>query len=148
MPPVTSVHAFDIPPIDEMPNLCNRLGKARADRIRHYQRGRPTYSPKSRNTHNMFIHQMQDYHYADTFCPVEDIISGIARLDHNPGVKASKPLSIARLYNILQCMDTINTDEVMSMMNVDKRQAQVYVKAVKLILFHLGRHFAAVNINK
>ena len=132
----------DVPPIDRMPNLSARLGKARADRIRYLQRADTSRQKGSRNIPNTLIERMQAYSYTDEFCPVEDIISGVARLDHAPGTRASKPLSVARLYNILQCVEMINTREIMSMLDVEKRQAQVYVKAIKLIMFHLEKHFA------
>lgn len=72
---------------------------------------------------------------------VDDIIEGVARLDHhNKSGKHSIPLSVTRIYNILQCMEVINTQEIRYMLGVDTRQAQKYLKAIKLCLFHIQRH--------
>ena len=62
------------------------------------------------------------------------------RDSHGTG-RRSIPLSASRIYGILQCMDVINTHEISLMLDVDTRQAQKYLKAVKLVLFHLDRHF-------
>ena len=135
-------------PIDEMPNLKLRLGKARVDRIRyntHHTYPRPV-SP--RNTPNPVLGFMQNCKAYDGG-PVDDIIMGIARLDHHSrsgGV--SIPLSVTRLYNILQCMEVINTREVMTMMGIEVRQAQKYIKAVKLIMFHINRHLALTSTSE
>lgn len=133
----TTIRTF---PIDEMPNLMARLGKARVDRIRYsssYTFPRPQ-SP--RNTANPLLSFMQQYKAYDG-SPVDDIILGIARLDHHSKAgKYSIPLSVTRLYNILQCMDVINTQEIRYMLGVDTRQAQKYLKAVKLCLFHIHKH--------
>jgi len=37
-------------------------------------------------------------------------------------------------------MPVINTQEIRYMLGVDTRQAQKYLKAVKLCLFHIQRH--------
>lgn len=127
-------------PIDQMPTLAARLGKARVDRIRYsssYTFPRPQ-SP--RNTANPLLSFMQQYKAYDG-SPVDDIILGIARLDHHSKAgKYSVPLSVTRLYNILQCMDVINTQEIRYMLGVDTRQAQKYLKAIKLCLFHIHRY--------
>jgi len=127
-------------PIDEMPSLMARLGKARTDRIRYsssYTHPRP---PSPRNTANPLLSHMQRYKAYDG-SRVDDIILGIARLDHHSKAgKHSIPLSVTRLYNILQCMDVINTPEIRYMLGVDTRQAQKYLKAIKLCLFHIQKH--------
>lgn len=125
-------------PIDQMPNLSARLGKARVDRIRYVAIADPTPQYHSRNIPNTLIQFMQDKELGDPECWVDDIIQGVARLDHGN----SLPLSASRLYNILQCVETINTRELMKLLAVEKRQAQKYAKAVKLIIQMINRHLA------
>jgi len=127
-------------PIDEMPFLMARLGKARTDRIRYSSSYTFPQPPSPLNTANPLLSFMQQYRAYDG-SPVDDIILGIARLDHHSKAgKHSIPLSVTRLYNILQCMDVINTQEIRYMLGVDTRQAQKYLKAVKLCLFHIQKH--------
>ena len=142
--------AADIPvrdfPIDDMPNLKERLGKAGVDRIRYQQQG-PDNSPlaKSKNIPNTVQAFMQDKRPGDPGCWVDDIVQGVARLDHQQTKHRSPPLSAERLYALLQCLELINTREVMKMLQVDKRQAQKYVKALQLILVSIERHLARIG---
>ena len=62
---------------------------------------------------------MQGKQVGDPGCWVDDIIQGVVRLDYGNSV----PLSATRLYNILQCVEMINTREVMKLMDVELRQA-------------------------
>ena len=124
-------------PIDESPLLCASLGKARVDRIRYAQLANTTKQPRSRNIPNELIGFMQDREIGTPGCWVDDIIQGVARLDHG----GTKPLSALRLYNILQCVEMINTRELMALMNIEVRQAQRYLKATKLIMQMINRHF-------
>ena len=64
---------------------------------------------------------MQDKQVGDPGCWVDDIIQGVVRLDYGNSV----PLSATRLYNILQCVEMINTREVMKLMDIELRQAQM-----------------------
>lgn len=132
-------------PIDEMPNLSARLGKARTDRIRYVSRANPTPLARSRNIPNTLLDFMQDRGIGQPGCWVDDIIQGVARLDHYAGGKQQVPLSVSRLYTILQCMEMINTRELMAMMDVELRQAQVYVKALRLIINRIQRHIALTS---
>jgi hypothetical protein len=136
--------AADIPvrdfPIDEVPHLKLRLGKAGADRIRYHQQGPDTSKlPNSTNLINTAMQFMQGKQPGDAGCWVDDIIQGVARLDHHQSKLRPVPLNVDRLYAVLQCMEVINTREVMKMLGVDKRQAQKYVKAVKLVLTAINR---------
>lgn len=142
--------ATDIPvrdfPIDEMPQLSTRLGKAGTDRIRYHQRGANTTPlAKSKNIPNTLQAFMQDKRPGDPGCWVDDIVQGIARLDHQQTKHRSPPLSVERLYALLQCLELINTREVMAMLQVDKRQAQKYVKALQLILVMIHRHLSRIQ---
>ena len=101
--------------------------------------------PRSRNLENTLIHFMQTCEIGDPACWVDDIIQGVIRLDHYAGAKQSIPLSAARIYNILQCIEMINTREIMAMMDIDLRQAQVYLKAVRLIMDRIHIHLARTS---
>lgn len=83
---------------------------------------------------------MQGKQVGDPGCWVDDIIQGVVRLDYGNSV----PLSATRLYNILQCVEMINTREVMKLMNVELRQAQKYIKATKLAMSMIHRHLAKI----
>lgn len=133
------VHTPDWP-VDEMPNLSARLGKARADRIRYVGLADPSRLYHSKNIPNTIRSFMQDKQPGDLGCWVDDIVQGIARLDHQATKHASPPLSVSRLYNILQCIEMINTREVMAMLQVEKRQAQKYVKAAQLVITFVEQH--------
>ena len=123
-----------------MLNLQRSLGKARTDRVRYVTLQNTSRLAKSQNIDNIHLDLMQYKEPHDTSCYVDDIVQGIARLDHQMTKGISKPLSVSRMYNILQCMPLINTREVMAMLDVDTRQAQKYVKACKLVIFHITRH--------
>lgn len=140
-PQIQPIHT-PIYPIEDMPHLNERLmrtgKKAVIDRIRYSGRINTTPQPKCRNLTNTLLDFMQR-HEAYVGGPVDDIIQGIARLDHHQSA-LSTPLSVSRLYAMLQTMPLINTREVSSMLDVDTRQAQKYVKALKLCIFHIERH--------
>ena len=127
-------------PIDTMPGLCARLSKARVERIRYHSYVTHPRPPSPRNTPNPLLQYMQRQ-VPFVGSAVDDIIEGVARLDHHSRKNGpSVPLSVTRLYNILQCMPVISTQEIRYMLGVDTRQAQKYLKAVKLCLFHIQRH--------
>jgi len=117
------------PSIDDMPFLKARLGKARTDRIRYVGHANPEPEKHSTNLHNTVLKDLRYFTTHRPGCRVTDILTGIART-----TDTNKPLSVDRLFNILGCMETINTREVMKMMGINKRQAQRYVRATKLAL--------------
>ena len=125
-------------PIDQMPTLSARLGKARVDRIRYAGIADNTPMPRSRNIPNSLLQFMQDKEVGAAGCWVDDIVQGVVRLDWGSSV----PLSASRLYNILQCVEIINTREVMKLMNIELRQAQKYIKATRLVMKMVHRHLA------
>ena len=127
-------------PIEEMPALCARLGKARVDRIRYSSIADSSPLPRSRNIPNSLLQFMQDKQVGVPGCWVDDIIQGVVRLDYGNSV----PLSATRLYNILQCVEMINTREVMKLMDIELRQAQKYIKATKLAMSMIHRHLAKI----
>ncbi len=116
-----------------MPHLKARLGKARTDRIRYVGKADIRKQKHATNVENTVIDQLQFVTLHQPGCPIADVLSGVSRIDHQ-----SIPLSVNRLYTILQCVETINTREVMAMLDVDKRQAQRYVRAVKFALPHIA----------
>lgn len=146
MQSVTPILAEDIHtpeyPIESMPTLYAHLlasgKKAVIDRIRYSGKMNPTRLPKSRNIPNTVLSfmQSQEPHAGG---PVDDIIQGIARLDHHQSA-SSTPLSASRLHAMLQTIPLINTREVGAMLDVDQRQAQKYVKALKLCIFHIEKY--------
>lgn len=128
-------------PIEHMPNLMQRLGKARVDRIRYVDRANTTPLYKSQNIPNTLMEFMQDRQPCTPGCWVDDIIQGVARLEHGN----SLPLSVSRLFNILQCVELLNTRELMALMDIEKRQAQKYLKAIRLIMFAINKHLALTS---
>jgi hypothetical protein len=133
--------------IDAMPLFSAHLGKSRVDRIRYSRVMNTQRQPRARNIDNTLMDFMQRHQPHAENCPIDDIIQGIARLDHQQTTGGSKPLSVNRLYNILQCMPVINTREVMAMMVIEERQAQKYIKAIKLVMFHINRHLALTSVS-
>lgn len=123
----------EIPSIDDMPHLKARLGKARTDRIRYAGQEDPSKQKYVTNIANTVLDSMQFVSLHKPGCPVTDILTGAAWLDPSQ----AKPLSVDRLFNLFQCVQTINAREVMKMMAVDQRQARRYVRAAKFALPHL-----------
>ena len=132
--------------IDDLPTLKTSLGKAKVDRIRYHQSPPDTCKlVGSTNLKNTVLAFMQDKVPGEPGCWVDDIIQGVARLDHQQTKHRSPPLSVTRIYNILQCVELINTRELMKLLNVEKRQAQKYLKAVKLIITAIERHIEGLE---
>lgn len=129
--------------IDQMKALSARLGKARTDRIRYHSTLSRPVTGKPRKTRNRLFEVMQNrVPYADG-CPIDDIIQGIARLDHQRGSDdkgASTPLSVSRIYNMFQLLEELSTPEIMHLMDIKERQAQKYLRAAKLIMHHVMIH--------
>lgn len=119
---------MEIKPIDQMPHLSARLGKAGTDRIRYHQKGTGLKHKGMANIENTLIGAMQDKTPSDHNCPVNDILYGVARSDVADN---RKPLSVKRLYTVLQCMPNINSKEIGLMMKLEPRQARRYMAALK-----------------
>ena len=117
-----------------MSNLSSRLGKSGSDRIRYMQNADTSKQKGSTNIPNTVIQQMQYVRPNDPGCPVGQYIEAASLMDNTN----TRPLNINRIYNILQCVRTINTREVMAMTELDKRQAQKYVRAVKFVLPYIA----------
>jgi hypothetical protein len=119
--------------IDKMPFLKERLGKARSDRVRYAGQSSTRKQKYTTNIKNTVIDAMQFITPHAAGCKVGDVLQGAANMDQS----FTNPLSVSRLYNILQQIEMINTREVMSMMDIDKRQAQRYVRAIKFAMPHI-----------
>lgn len=120
--------------IDDMPHLKTKLGKARVDRIRYAGLADASKQKHATNIENTILTAMQSVIPHQPDCPVADVLYGVSYLDGH-----TKPLSVNRLYNILQCMETVNTREVKAMMAIDDRQAQRYVRAIKFVMPFISR---------
>lgn len=82
---------------------------------------------------NEIIDHMQGRGAGDSFCEINDIVAGVSRLEHYSGKKGdSIPLSQQSIYMILRCVENINTREIMDLLDIGERQAQVYARAARL----------------
>lgn len=125
--------------INDLPSLSKSLGKYQKEKI-EYEHD-PTPVKRGKNIPNTVLYQMQCRRPSDSFCEVNDIISGVCRLDNYNQKHRNIPLSQNRVYNILQCMEIINTREIKKMTGLGDRQSRVYLKAVELIINRLEKHF-------
>lgn len=125
-------------PLDSMPHLVERLGKGRAARIRALKPQSFSHLPRLRSFLNPVFEKLRFLDQAAVDSRVDDIIQGVARLDHYQGRDSDKPLNIDCLFAILQCLPEISTPAIMQILNLGERQARVYLKATKLIIKHLG----------
>lgn len=122
--------------IDDFPRLCASLGKAKTDRIRNHQVDKMNIGGARtrwvQNPHQFFLQGLPG-----AFCnpDVEDILTGIARLDYTN----ENPLSVDRLFILLAYNKRISTDVIMASMAIDQRQARRYMAAARLAIFHLTR---------
>ncbi len=133
--------------IDEMPSLKEKLGKAGTDRVRHYEKenGKVSQSKRGKNVQNTVLLEMQGRKPSDPFCGVSDVIAGVARLDHHNQVHRNIPLSMNRMYTILQVIENITTEGVMNTLSLGERQARKYVRACEITIPFLEEHFEDVG---
>lgn len=121
-----------IPLIDKFVGLCVILGRARTAKVRYAQRGTYRRQPGATNLDNPILDQVQSRHPSGA---VDDILTGAARTEAG----GQKPLSVSRLYAILQVMPIINTRQIQLMLALDPRQARRYLAALRLALPFLIR---------
>ena len=124
-------------PIEEMPNLSKRLGKSGVERVRYPKIKDTSYQKGSVNIDNTVLNQMQYVSPNTLGCPINEYIENAASFN----IQDSRPLNINRLFNILQCMEVVNTREVVKMTHLSEKQARKYVRAIKFILPFLEREF-------
>ncbi|MTI78358.1 MAG: hypothetical protein FH754_13720 [Marinobacter sp.] len=132
---------MDIRPIEEMTHLAARLGQSGMDRIRYAGKANTSEQPRASNIENTVLTEIQTVRPNTPGCRVNELIEGAAILDTNQ----SKPLNINRIFNILQCMQVINTREIRTMTGLNSRQAQKYLRAVKFIIPYLKAHFNSIE---
>lgn len=122
--------------IDDYLQLCASLGKARTDRIRNHQVNKMAIGGARtrwvQNPHQFFLQGLMN---AFANPDVDDILTGIARLDHGN----ENPLSAERLFVLLACNKRISTDLIEASMAIDQRQARRYMAAAKLAIFQITR---------
>jgi len=63
---------------------------------------------------------------------VDDVVSGVSRLDWYRIGERSVPLSKADILKCFACLEEINASTISHLLNVGKRQAQRYMKACEL----------------
>ena len=63
---------------------------------------------------------------------IDDVLSGIARLDWYRPTERSIPLSAKNILKCFALLDTINASLISHLLNVEKRLAQYYFKACEL----------------
>lgn len=116
-------------PITELPTLCKRLGKHKINRIHYHSIASTRRQVGAKNLKNTVINMMQlrqPYHQDE----IADLIVGAARnFSHG-----DKSLSIEALYMIFQCIEVLNTREIIKLLRISDRQARFYMRAVKHLL--------------
>lgn len=70
---------------------------------------------------------------------IDDILSGVCRLDWYKPNERSIPLSARTLFNIFSALEFINVYEISQHIGLAKRMSQRYMKAVELAYPHLLR---------
>ncbi|MNY12901.1 hypothetical protein D3C86_1460070 [compost metagenome] len=70
---------------------------------------------------------------------VDDIVSGVARLDWYGSREQQIPLSTASIIRCFTSLKEISTESVMELLEVKKSMASLYVKACKLCYPHFKR---------
>jgi len=124
--------------IDDMPSLAKRLGASGRERARYPQVADSSLQKGATNVSNTIIKEMQ-FHRPNTLgCLVNLYVKAAAGFN----IDDSRPLNINRLFNILQCMEMVNTREVIKMTGLSYKQAMRYVRAVKFALPFLEKVFA------
>lgn len=137
-----------ITPIEDLPTLSKRLGKRKVKRIQYAQSGGNQARKRGKNLENTVIEFMQGKGVGDPFCPINDVIAGVARLDHYGHSDRDIPLSQSNLYMIFQCLESINTQAVMDLLKLSERQAQVYCRACRLIHTQITKHiYESMEVN-
>lgn len=123
-------------PVRNFPNLCERLGASKVDQICF--QAVVEYTPGSKRVRTILNPHRQRLMW-DRFGDkpeVDDILSGIARLDYG----SDKGLSASRLHTILKSTDRISSELLCDVMRITDRQARRYMAGVRLAIFHLNRH--------
>jgi hypothetical protein len=123
--------------IREAKNLCASLGPEKVDKIAFHQTADYVSSKRARIIINPHRQRLMWQRFGEDLA-VDDILSGISRLDYGTG----NGLNPARLFVLLQSAERISSELIVDVMQLQERQARRYMAATKLAIFHLSRHFA------
>lgn len=128
-------------PAEELRFLRKRIGDVEWQKLSYNHD--PSLQKRANNVENTVLHSMQGRKVGEPFCGADDIIKGVARLDHHSESREDRniPLSTTRIYSILQTMEMINTREVCNLTSLKPRQARRYVKACEIIIPFLQEYF-------
>lgn len=77
---------------------------------------------------------------------IDDIVSGVARLDWYGDRQKQIPLSTTSIIRCFLCLDEISTQTVADLLGVQKRQAERYSKACRLCYPYLKRSLEDISI--
>jgi len=77
---------------------------------------------------------------------IDDIVSGIARLDWYGDKPNQIPLATTNIIKCFIFLDEISTDNVMNLLDLKKSQAKLYVKACTLCYRFLKRSLEDIEI--
>lgn len=77
---------------------------------------------------------------------VDDPLSGVARLDWYRRGDHNTPLSKVKIVQCFACLDEINASTISHLLNLGKRQSQVYMKACTLLHEKLIDNYCDDNI--
>ena len=125
-----------VKPITEYKDLMRTLGKTGlkiayetdcfGTKGEHKSRGRTGYVIYNPWTHILSLHRQIPRE-------LDDILRGVSFLDWYRPSSKSLPLGVNKLYWILSSVGEITTTEVMNRIGVGKRQAQRYMKALRIV---------------
>lgn len=120
----------DILPIEMMPNLAKRLGKAGVAKIRYNSLPFRDTTYRERVTKNTLIDKIQGYTFNSLPAEYHDKLLGICRTVST----GDKPLDPDCLTAILQTIPNISTPEVQRFLDCSEQHARKYVQACKLCM--------------
>lgn len=117
-------------PIEQMPNLTNRLGKAGIAKIKYLDLPEREKSPRERITQNTVLDLLQGYKFKTLPADYHDVVIGNCR-----AVSAgTKPLDPDCLIAILQTITELSTQEIQRFLDCSASNARKYLQASKLTI--------------
>lgn len=126
---------------EELAQLSERLGRNADKMIAKVTRSLYTFSeskagPKPAFFHNCVSPEMTEVLYSDEDkwpLWVDDIVSGVARLDWYGPRERQKPLSTKKIVQCFALLELVNASTISHLLRVEERQAQRYYKACELL---------------
>ncbi|AWH15462.1 hypothetical protein [Pseudomonas phage 98PfluR60PP] len=122
--------------IREYPNLCASLGAAKVDTVAFHQADVYAPTKRARIVNNPHRKRLMWKPFGEDKA-VDDILSGIARLDYG----TEQGLNPVRLYVLLQSAERISSELIVDVMGLQERQGRRYLAAARLAITQLTRHF-------